>query len=66
MGPGLKEAVMSQIKCPKCGHMNNANAEHCTNCGYRLNSTKQASTELFLSSLYKEGMACPAAAGNVD
>ena len=57
---------MSKVKCPKCGHMNDANAEHCHNCGYRLKQSKTASATSFMQSIYKVAMACPRAAGDVE
>lgn len=57
---------MSKVKCPKCGHMNSPNASHCSNCGYKLGHSKKASYISFLQGMYKVGMACPKAAGNVD
>lgn len=32
----------AKVKCPKCGHMNHADAENCSNCGYRLGGSKEA------------------------
>ena len=57
---------MNKVKCPKCGHMNHPNEDHCSNCGYSLKQTKEASTISFLQSMYKTAMACPRAAGDVD
>ena len=58
--------MTNKVKCPKCGHMNNPGADHCSNCGYKLKQTKQASSVSFLQSIYKTAMACPRAAGDVE
>ncbi len=31
-----KSITEEQIKCPNCGHMNDAGADKCSNCGYDL------------------------------
>ena len=54
-----------KVKCPKCGHMNDASAEYCSNCGYKLHGTKEASTLSFMQSMYKTAMSCPTATGDV-
>lgn len=54
-----------KIKCPKCGHMNDASAEYCSNCGYKLHATKEASTLGFIQSMYKTAMSCPTATGDI-
>lgn len=54
-----------KIKCPKCGHMNDSSAEYCSNCGYKLHATKEASTLGFIQSMYKTAMSCPTATGDI-
>ena len=36
-----KNLVEDKVKCPNCGHMNDADAKKCSNCGYNLRKHPQ-------------------------
>jgi DNA-directed RNA polymerase subunit RPC12/RpoP len=37
----LKTEAKSEIKCPNCGHMNDADAKKCSNCGHDLTKSEE-------------------------